>query len=479
MQVQRDRHDRVGARSSPAPATSSSRARRRGPAPARGVRPGTGFAALVTRQTPLSANGVRTSPGGSPRAEVAADHAGVDDPAGGVGDPGRGPAADEREARRAGVRAAVEVREVGEHRLGDARAAHRDRRLARAAAGSASAREHAATAAATTRRRAARRSAARPRAARRAAGQPARVMRRPRARGLTPRLPARSAAHACAVAVASGAPGGVERVDPRAPPAALQRDRERRAARRQARDRAAVEADAVALDRLRRARSPRPGAASAVPSAVARRIRTRGGCVAVVPDRGRGGAARSRARRRSPRRPAAASGRACWSSSARRSTALMPRVHRDHQRRDAARPSAPPSRCRTSRRSRRRWSSTGSARPARRGRPSSAAVVRVGVEAAAVASGAVAATLIRFGAGIAAGYAGRCVDVARVVAGGDDDERVGRAGGGDRVVQARVGRVALEAGVDHPRAVGRGVADALGDGAGGPGRRRRRARGRS
>ena len=39
-----------------------------------------------------------------------------------------------------GLRAAVEVREVGEHGLGDARAAHRERRLCvRAAAGSASA----------------------------------------------------------------------------------------------------------------------------------------------------------------------------------------------------------------------------------------------------------------------------------------------------------------------------------------------------
>ena len=62
------------------------------------------------------------------RAERALGQAGVDDPARGVRDPGRRPAADEREPRRvARTRAGRRTRGRRDHRLGRARAAHRDR----------------------------------------------------------------------------------------------------------------------------------------------------------------------------------------------------------------------------------------------------------------------------------------------------------------------------------------------------------------
>ena len=57
----------------------------------------------------------------------AAREADVDDPAGGVGDAGAGPAADDREARRGAHLAPVEVREVGGDGRRRRRAAHRDR----------------------------------------------------------------------------------------------------------------------------------------------------------------------------------------------------------------------------------------------------------------------------------------------------------------------------------------------------------------
>ena len=196
------------------------------------VMPGTGFAGLVTRQTPLSAIGVSVEPGRVLRGQVAADHAGAGDAAGGVGDPGLRAAADDLEARRVGCGAAVEVGQVGDDGQRGGRAAERDRRLARRAAAS--------RARAVSRRRGER------------GGDEQRLDHVPTPRPrVTPRLPARSWVTR-RVAVASLRPDASSASMRTRLPAPLQRDGEGRAARGD-RGPAAVEPDAVALDGLRRA----------------------------------------------------------------------------------------------------------------------------------------------------------------------------------------------------------------------------------
>ena len=222
---------------------------------------------------------------------------------------------------------------------------------------------------------------------------------------------------------------------------------------------------AVAADRGGRAQHRHLDLACACPLRVAVRTCSRGRLRRVVADRRGWRRAPSRARRRSPRRPAADERVACCSSSARRSTRGQARVHAGHQRRDAgdhrrghrrarldlvaavvgrSRGSSPPGAATLHRRGGRSWRSSRC-----RGRRRAS----------------VAATPTRFGAAIDGRVerrGGRCR--ARCCRPTPTTSTLAAAGG-RRPRRSRAGRRSspCDAEVDDPRAVGGRVADALGD----------------